>query len=70
VAGLLGLGSTSLAIALARYRWVFVFLAVVWLIIGFKLKVLRPASRVSRVLYWSAAVFTVITILHWGWWRL
>ena len=66
--GLLGLGSTSLAVALTRYRWVLVFLAVVWLAIGFKLNVLQKASRISRVLYWSAAVFTAITIIHWGWW--
>ena len=59
-----------MAIALARYHLVFVSVAVLWLIIGFKLNVLRPTGRTSRVLYWSAAVFTVITIIHWGWWRL
>jgi hypothetical protein len=49
---------------------VFVFFVIVRLIVGFKLNVLGAATRTSRAVYWAAAVFTAVTIVYWGWWRL
>jgi hypothetical protein len=70
IAGLLGLGSTSLAIALARYRWFFLALSVVSLIERFYLNVLRSSTLPARVVFWAASALTVTTIVRWGWWQL
>ena len=69
LAGLLGPGSSSLAIALARYRWAFQFTAIVWLGVGFKLNVMQRTSLVSRIVYWFAVLLTVATVVRWGWWQ-
>lgn len=68
--GLLGLGSTSVAYAMTRYRWAFILVAVFALGVGFYLNVLHKATRTSQVVFWVAAVLTLATIIHWGWWRL
>jgi len=68
--GFLGLGSTSLAVALNPYGWVFMLLAVCSLVAGFYFNVLRRSSTFSRAMYWISVVATVATLLKWGWWRL
>jgi len=69
ILGLLGLGSTSAALVLSGYRWVFIAMSVGALAAGFYFNVLRRATRASRRVFWLAAAFTFLTILHWGWWR-
>jgi hypothetical protein len=69
ITGLLGLGSTSAALALSRYRWVFIATSVCALAAGFYFNVLRSATRVSRAVFWLATAFTFATIFRWGWWR-
>jgi len=69
ITGLLGLGSTSLAIKLANYRWIFLLISVASLVVGFYYNVARLSSRRARVLFWLSSLFTVATVAHWGWWR-
>jgi hypothetical protein len=66
--GLLGLGSTSAAYAISRYRWIFILVSICALGVGFYFNVLHRATRTSRVVFWLATAFTLATILHWGWW--
>jgi hypothetical protein len=54
---------------LARYRWVFLALAVLSLTEGFYLNVLRRSTRLSRTVFWAASALTVATIVYWGWWQ-
>jgi len=68
--GFLGLGSTSLAVALNPYGWVFMVLAIGSLIAGFYFNVMRRSSRFAQGMYWLSVVVTVATLLKWGWWRL
>jgi len=51
IAGLLGLGSTSMAILLARYRWLFLVMTIASLVEGFYLNVLRRSTRHSRTTF-------------------
>jgi len=70
LAGLLGLGSASLAAALARFRWIFILAALVSLGVGFKLNVIQRSTRWARIFYWSGVLVTFATIFWWGWWRI
>lgn len=58
-----------MAIMLARYRWPFLLLATASLAGGFYLNFLRPSTRPSRAIFWLALAFTLLTVVHWGWWR-
>ncbi len=57
-----------MAILLARYRWLFLVVAIASLAEGFY-HVLRRSTRHSRTTFWIASALTVVTIAHWGWWR-
>ncbi len=58
-----------MAILLARYRWLFLVVAIASLAEGFCLNQLRRSIRHSRTTFWIASALTVVTIAHWGWWR-
>jgi hypothetical protein len=54
-----------------RYRWVFLALAVLSVLLGFYLNYLRTRSHwIFRALFWASSVFTILTVAHWGWWRV
>jgi hypothetical protein len=70
-AGLFGLGGASAVLMVTRYRWVFLALAVLSVVLGFYLNYVRGRSPwIFRALFWASSAFTLLTVAHWGWWRL
>jgi hypothetical protein len=69
LAGLLGLGSATLALTLAPYRWAFVALALASLAAGFRRNVLQKPVWAARLIYWTGVALTLVTMLRWGWWE-
>lgn len=56
--------------ALARYRWAFQFDGACLVGGRFQAERLAKATVISRIVYWSAALLTVATLVQWRWWRL
>ena len=59
-----------MAITMARYRWVFLLIAAVSLVVGFYFNVLQLPTRRARTLFWISSLLTVATLAQWGWWTL
>lgn len=59
-----------MAVLLAHYRSLFLLAAIASLAGGFYLNVVRRSTRLSRAIFGVASVFTLLTVVHWGWWRL
>ena len=71
LAAVLGLGSASLAVTLENYRWLFLILVFASIALGFWLNYIRTRAHWAlKLLFWTSSLVSVLTVAHWGWWRI
>ncbi len=58
-----------MAVTLAQDRWLFLSLSVLSLVAGFYFNVFHSSTRLARITFWISTIFSVATLVHWGWWR-